>query len=155
VIESSHTSVLRHALTLACTNAALKVGFGAVEALQAGNGTIRVIASDESGRALVSEISTAANGNPHIETEVLGVTDGSCNDMLDAYDRALEEEGVRSGVPRRKFTGGVCELGAAREFIRRKVRRMPKQPAPAVKDNHADSRRQQKSNSARQLTQKR
>jgi hypothetical protein len=56
----------------------------------------------------------------------VGLHDGSCNEILDRFDAALAAEGVRAGAPRRSFTGGVCELAAAREFVRRL-------PRPALK----------------------
>ena len=82
---------------------------------------MRVIATDPAGRTLVTEIVNSRDGEPGLETEVVGVTDGSCNPILDAFDKALEAEGVHSAPPTRKFTGGVCELAAAREFVRKKI----------------------------------
>jgi hypothetical protein len=67
----------------------------------------------------------------------MGVTDGSCNEILDAFDRALEEAGVRAAPPKRKYTGGVCELAAARDYVLRKVRR----PPPAQVSQHLRRRR--------------
>lgn len=122
-IEASHQKIFVQALTTACANAARKVGFAAIQTVSTDTGMMRVIATDPSGRALVTEISADPNREPSIETEVVGVTDGSCHTLLDAFDKALEEEGVRAAPSKRKFTGGVCELATAREFIRKKVRR--------------------------------
>lgn len=122
-VAASHHKVFAQVLTIACANAARKVGFAAIQTVSTDTGMMRVIASDPSGRALVTEISADPNREPSIETEVVGVTDGSCHTLLDAFDKALEEEGVRAAPSKRKFTGGVCELATAREFIRKKVRR--------------------------------
>ncbi len=121
-IESDHARLFTKALTLACTKAAERAGFPAVETVSAPAGTVRLIASDPCGRALVTEIRNGQDHEPSIETEVVGVTDGSCAAILDAFDKALEEAGVRAAPPKRKFTGGVCELAAAREFLRKTVR---------------------------------
>lgn len=122
-IEVSHHRIFIQGLTLACTNAAIQVGFSSVQTLSGPAGTVRVIATDQAGRALVTEIHTDPQRGVSLETEVVGVTDGSCLSILDAFDKALEELGVRASAPERKFTGGVCELAAAREFIRKEVRR--------------------------------
>lgn len=124
-LEQRHHTVFVQALTLACTNASLKVGFDSIETQTGPTGAVRVIACDPSGRSLVTEISAHPHRDPRIETEVVGVSDGSCHALLDAFDHALEEEGVRSEAPKRRFTGGVCELQAAREFVRKKVKRTP------------------------------
>ncbi len=48
------------------------------------------------------------------------MSDNSCVALMDAFDRALEQQGVRVAPRRRKSTGGIAELAAAREFLRRK-----------------------------------
>ena len=86
-------------------------------------GMRRVVATDQTGRALVTEIHPGdETRTPSVETELVGVTDGSCQDVLDLFDRALEEEGVVADAsPKRKWTGGVCELSLAREFVRQQI----------------------------------
>lgn len=130
-----HTALLRESLRLACAGASMKVGFTKVEAMSAAGGLMRVVATDEAGRSLVSEIRCDRDREPSVETEVVGVFDRSCERLLDAFDEALEAEGVRaSGPPQRKYTGGVVELDASREFVRRKVRRPAAQTASAGPD---------------------
>jgi hypothetical protein len=120
-IEQSHQTVFTNTLALACQNAAIETGFAKIETLPSQVGVIRFSATDPRGRSLVTEIRTE-KGETALETEVVGVTDGSCAKILDAYDASLEKQGVKSGPPARKFTGGICELAAAREFLRRKVK---------------------------------
>jgi hypothetical protein len=123
VVESSHKRVFAKALSVACGNAAVEVGFNRVETVEYPDGQIRVIATDPAGRALVTEIDSRRQGN-EIQTEVVGVMDGSssCVGILKAFDRAMEAQGVRSAPPKHALTGGVCSLDAAREFVRKKVR---------------------------------
>lgn len=121
-IESEHQRLFVRALSLACSNAAVKAGFKTIQMASGPGGETRVIASDSAGRTLVTEIHSVPDRDTSVVTEVVGVADGSCNDILDAFDKALEEEGVRASRPRRKFTGGVCELAAARDFIRGKIK---------------------------------
>lgn len=120
-LEAAHQQVFTGALVVACSNASLKTGFGSVETAPGVAGGVRVIATDPAGRALVTEISGGEDAQS-IRTEVVGVSDGSCQRILDAFDKALEEEGVRADAPRRAVTGGVCELEAAQDFVRRKLK---------------------------------
>ena len=126
-IEGEHHRLFVGSLALACANASMKVGFTAIQTTTGPFGEVRVIARDATGRSLVTEITADPARDTSIATEIVGVADGSCNAILDAFDKALEEEGVRASAPRRKFTGGVCELAAAREvardFVRGKAKR--------------------------------
>lgn len=117
--EQGHRRLMNQALITACKNASVQSGFTSVDTRQGLDGCTRVIASDASGRALVTEIRTDQKQEPFLETEVVGVTDGSCAQIMDQFDRALEEQGVRTTVPLRKPTGGVCELAAAKELLKK------------------------------------
>jgi hypothetical protein len=119
---TSHQSLFTQQLVLAAQSAAVKVGFKDVRVTNAPDGTIRAIASDDTGRTLITEIGTSIDRAPTLATEIIGSSDESCHEILDAYDRALEEAGVISDTPERKFTGGICELTAAKEFIRQPVK---------------------------------
>lgn len=122
-LEAGHQRIFVKGLTLACAKASVKAGFTSVET-QATDELVRVVASDSYGRALVTEINANAVQNPRIVTEVVGINDGSCKQIMDAFDRALEGQGVKSSPPKRKVTGGVCETAAALEFVRRNVTRV-------------------------------
>lgn len=121
-LESGHQQVFTTALVQASQRAALKIGFTKIEVLPSPlQSTVRFAATDSKGKTLVTEISGTKDGNMRVETEVVGVSDGSCNTILNHFDAALESEGVKSKTPQRKFTGGVCELAAVREFLNRKI----------------------------------
>ena len=123
-LEAGHHRIFVKGLTLACVRASIKAGFASVETQTTSDGLVRVVASDSYGRALVTEINAIAVQNPRIMTEVVGINDGSCKQIMDTFDRSLEEQGVKSSPPKRKFTGGVCETAAALEFVQRKVTRV-------------------------------
>ena len=116
----------------ACARAAMTVGFVSVETDVAADGTIRVVSTNESGQSLVSEIATAADGEPQLATEVVGVHDGSCHGLLDQFDEALQAEGVRSAAPTRRETGGAALLETARLVARRSLHPRSKNPAPTA-----------------------
>lgn len=123
VLEAQHHQVFVESLTVACERATLAAGFQTVEVARGIGDTVRVVGSNPAGHALVTEIDINPRHEPTIETEVVGVTDGRCNSILDKFEAALAEAGVRGTPPKRRFTGGVCELSAAKEFLRRKARR--------------------------------
>lgn len=130
-VKAEHSQVVSAALAESCRHASAEAGFAAAETTIGARGVIRVVATDASGRALVSEIQHGDDTHaPRIETEVVGVTDGRCHATLDRFDAAMEAQGVRiDGSPARQWTGGVCELSVARDFIRQKV-----QPAVRLAD---------------------
>lgn len=148
VVDAGHHGLFVEGVVLACRRASLQVGFGSV-LVAAGDGAdaVRVIATDPSGRALVSEVRTDAKGEVSIDTEVVGISDGSCKGILDAFDQSLEAQGVRASDRARKPTGGVCELKSSREFLRHKVqRKAATQSAPVAGSGDAALRRRQQLN---------
>jgi hypothetical protein len=118
-LETEHQPLVSQSLSLISQQASIAIGFASIQTSTTKNGVNRVIASDDRGRTLVTEIGTAPDGETTIATEVIGMSDPSCGQILDEFSKALEEAGVRSSPPERKSTGGVCETEAAKEFISR------------------------------------
>ena len=130
-VRASHDRVLVINLAVACREAAIEIGFPSVDIAERSGGVVHIVASEPSGRALVTEIGPGQA--PQLATEVVGVSDRSCTTILDAFDKALAKRGVRLLGHRRRFTAGVPELEVAREFVRRKVARARPQQAEASK----------------------
>lgn len=152
-IKTEHQDTLLQSVTLACRNAALECGFATIQSDVSPDGMIRVIASDvATGRALITEINTDKNAELMLATEVVGISDGSCSEVLDVFEAGLDAQGVRRQPGKRAFTGGVCELAAAREFVRRKLKpraKTVKSPAPKTTErNNTATKRTQKLNNA-------
>ena len=150
-LESGHQQIFSTALSEAGKRAALKIGFQKLESLPSPLASVaRFAATDALGRTLITEISAPAGGDVRIETEVVGVSDGSCSRILDDFDQALEAEGVRSQPAKRKYTGGVCELAAVRDFLKRKISpRTAALPERALKPDFAppgDTKRRRRLN---------
>jgi len=119
-VENHHEALFAKSMTLACENASVKAGFAHVETKETSDGkAIRIIATDDQGRSIVSEVSGWNNHNKQIVSELIGVRDGSCKMLMNRFDLALQAEGVVSLPPERKFTGGVCDTNAACDFIRK------------------------------------
>jgi hypothetical protein len=144
-LETSHKRVFVKGLTVACKNASIEAGFPTVQTSES-SGLVRVVATDAAGRALVTEISSKGADGPEITTEVVGISDGSCRNIMDAFDRALRRQGVESSEPRRKFTGGVCETEAARKFVQSMIRRQNKPCQQTERDKKRSLRRTQRLN---------
>jgi len=154
-LEAGHQRIFVKGLTLACAKASVKAGFASVETQATSNGLVRVVASDSYGRALVTEINANTVRDSRIVTEVVGINDGSCKQIMDTFDMGLEEQGVKSSPPKRKFTGGVCETSAALEFVRRSITRVQ---TPYIriekKQNYSGVRRIQTLNQRNYIRQK-
>lgn len=138
-LENSHSQVLLKSISSACQKATSKIGFDQIHTELAKDGTTRIIGTDVAGRAVITEISKDKDHNFSIANEIVGVSDGSCNKILDAFSEALTNEGVRRTPGNRSFTGGVCELAAARDFIRRKIK--PKTVSLSTDKNSNQSNR--------------
>ncbi|MGD9588749.1 MAG: hypothetical protein AB7Q37_03285 [Pyrinomonadaceae bacterium] len=98
-----------------------KVGFASVEKVPGREGLVRLVGRDEGGRTLVTEFESHLERGESLASEVVGVCHNKSEELLDAFEKALEEEGVVGLPPTRKKTGGVAQLDVAREFIRRPV----------------------------------
>jgi hypothetical protein len=113
----AHTMSFAQGLVIACRQAASDTGFSTISVVEGSNDRpARVVATDSQGRGLVSEVHTDVHGDAALHTEVIGVTDGTCQDILNAFDRALEARGVRAAEVMRLTTGGACVLDASREI---------------------------------------
>lgn len=141
--ERSHQATLTQALVTACGNASVEAGFPHLETTLGLDGATRVIATDSDGRALITEVRTDRDAEIQVETEVVGVTDGSCVNIMDRFDSALEKQGVRTHTPVRKATSGICELTAAKEFL--------KKMQPRVTTRQNNSQRTQKLNQSHSI----
>lgn len=145
-LELEHHQLFTSTLVQACSTAAKSIGFDSIETLPSPlPSMVRVVATDKAGRSLVTEINVDPERDTSIETEVIGVTDGSCDEIMDQFDAALEADGVRSTPPTRKFTGGVCETAAALAFLRQKVKQIP-MAATMNTSRKDDTRRRQRLN---------
>jgi hypothetical protein len=119
-----HHQLVTSGLQTAIRNAAAKIGFGKIEPLNSplGSDIIRLAATDASGRSIVTEIEARPERDLKIAAEVVGVTDNACHQILDEFYSLLKEEGIEmSKPPRRKPTGGICELAATKAFLAKKL----------------------------------
>lgn len=156
-IAKEHNGVLVNSLRLACANAFTKIGFTSIQTMPSTDAKVRLVATNAEGKTLVTEIERDAQQELSISTEIVSGCDSTSQDILDAFDKALEEEGVRASAPVRKETGGVCQLEASRLVqATRKFVRGQAQPASNKSANAGDgaARRSQRLNKRDQQRQR-
>ena len=119
-LQASHLDALLTTVARACTESSRSLAFNTVTIDATPDGLTRIVATDAAGRALVSEISVTGR-DVQVETEVVGVRDGSCTSLLDRYDAEMAAHGVQ-GDRTRRTTGGICQLNAARRMLNRLVK---------------------------------
>jgi hypothetical protein len=144
---NGHHRLVTNGVHTAVRNAAVRTGFETIEALNSplGGNIIRLAATDPLGRTIVTEIDARPERDLKIEAEVVGVTDNTCHQILEDFYAALKDEGIEmSSPPRRKPTGGICELAATKAFLAKKLRPTRSRPAPpAAEEASEDDRRVQ------------
>lgn len=150
VVKTSHQQAQIANFRVVAAKAFQKIGFASVEEMSgSSNAKLRLVARDAGGRTLVTEFESHAERGESLASEVLGVCHSQSEELLESFEKALEEEGVIGLPPTRKKTGGVAQLEAAREFIHRPVSKMPLQQTAhqqTSKNSAADRSRMQQNN---------
>jgi hypothetical protein len=129
-----------------------KIGLPNTQIGTEGDGTLRVISTDDCGRALITEITATEDGEIALATEVTGISDSSCARVLDEFTKALAEAGVSCTQPDRKFTGGIADLDATKAFVSRQpVKQKQASTAPKSKSSAPPRRQVPKTQQNQQL----
>ena len=139
-VQQGHQQVFMDNLTLSVQNACLSTGFQQVTVSEGPDGDTRIAATNEKGQAIVSEIRENGDGDPSLASEVLGVFDNSCEDILKRFDQALADQGVQVGGVTERHTRGQCALDASRDWIRQE------QEAPIQKRDAEEQAEEQTDN---------
>lgn len=109
-LEADHTKVFAANLAKACSAASVKVGFNQV-IIKPVNGKLEVIAKNNEGKHLVSEIAVNQKTNQvDCNTETIGITDGSCTPIIQQFNEELKKMGIKIGSEKTTFTGGACQM---------------------------------------------
>ncbi len=118
-VEKQHTAIFTKQIASVVCRASIDAGFKNVE-IEYHDALPQIVATDDMGRAVRSEI----NFDPETKvldlvSETIGVSDGSCNRIMDKFSAALERHGLKSGASNRRWTGGQCWLTGSKEVDRR------------------------------------
>jgi len=148
--NQSHRQAFVGGVADAVQEASMTVGFGNVQVSEGPTGDTRVVAENEKGQAIVTEIHDDGDGDPSLASEVVGVFDGSCHEIMEEFEAALAENGIRASSAATWETQGRCKLNAARDYAAEKYG-ASKEPAT---DDSGDSlnrkQRQRQQSTARQ-----
>jgi hypothetical protein len=117
-IRQQHQGLLQEACAAVYENSMAQIGFTQIDRIVATAGVIRTIGIDVRGRTLVNEISLR-DGEVAAQSEVLGVGDNTCSEVLDDLGSVLDRNGLQSADPSRKSTGGQCHSLAALEYAQK------------------------------------
>lgn len=110
-IQAQHNQVFTHHLSSIVKEASIKSGFAKEVKVKVLNQKLSVIATNEHGQALLSEIQVDKKSQRlDLVTETIGISDGSCNVILQKFGEELEKAGVKYGESSSKWTGGACWL---------------------------------------------
>lgn len=125
-IDTEHSSIFMDQLTIAVNEASVEIGFDKTRVIEQSK-CKRVIAENEKGHLLVTEISKNNTGEVDLVTETINIQDMTCSDVMDRFDRALEKRGIVSDKPDRKNTGRICELASGEKKTKRSSLRKTKE----------------------------
>jgi hypothetical protein len=132
------------------TKAYHRIGFSSVEEMPGSGGQLRLVGRDRAGRTLVTEFESHYEKGESISSEVLGICHSGSDELLDDFEKALEDEGVVGLFPSRKRTGGVAQLEASRNFIRRPITKAsPISQKETVRNSNEVERKRKMQNSLR------
>lgn len=95
-LEVTHTRVFTSMLADVCAKASIASGFReiTVKPLKRSSGVV-VSAINETGQGLVSEINVDKKQQVNTKTEVIGIHDGSCAEVMNRFNEALRRLGVK------------------------------------------------------------
>jgi hypothetical protein len=118
-VERQHTQVYSREVAAVIAEASREIGFANVQ-IEYNNASPEILAQDAKGRALRSEIHIDHKSKVlSLVSETIGISDGSCRDVMEAFSKALAEHGVKSSATDRKWTGGQCWLPRSRDAEQR------------------------------------
>jgi hypothetical protein len=110
IVHEQHNNVFTQEVAGIVKNASIKSNFQNVQ-IKTLNNVVTVIALNQKGEALLSEIRTDAKTKQiDLVTETIGISDGTCNNVLKDFDSALRESGIKFNSTTSKWTGGACWL---------------------------------------------
>ena len=115
-IKREHAKVFTDTLSHAIMAASSTIGFDQVRLETVTPSLIRIVATNRKGINLISEIHTDASKKIDVLSELEGVTDGSCENIMDEFNAELEKRGIVAVRKERKSTGGIARLPYAKKL---------------------------------------
>jgi len=119
-IGKQHAIVFTGAVSAAVRTAGIKTGFEQVRSEIVNPGLTRIVATNSKGINLISEIHTDRNHKVDIVSELEGITDGSCRQIMEQFNQNLADLGIIAERKDRKPTGGNCIMEYAKNLNRKR-----------------------------------
>ncbi|HPR64229.1 MAG TPA: hypothetical protein PK014_08400 [Thermoanaerobaculia bacterium] len=135
-MAESHTSLVRERMVESIEQASKAVGFPSVHIIQQNKGRVVIAAENASGQTMIHNVITGKTEQPRIESEVLGVHDNSCTEILNQFNEELNRQGVNLHRPdNRKSKGSVPVLQESKEYIAQKNKRSRRRARGKIRSN--------------------
>ena len=122
-LKEQHTKVFTNTLSVAIQTASATIGFVNIKSETVSSQLTRIVATNAKGVNLISEIHTDEKKKIDIVSELEGVTDGSCEQTMNAFNKALENMGIAAERKDRKPTGGIPVMEYAKNLNRKRNKR--------------------------------
>lgn len=114
-IQAQHSQVFISELQHIVAQASAEAGFKTVN-VAIKNSVPVITAVNDFGQGIVSEIRSDNKTKVlDLVSETIGITDGSCKDVIQQFSASLDKYGVKFSKLNRKWTGGNCWLPTAKE----------------------------------------
>ena len=122
-IKEQHSKVFTKTLSVAIQTASTNIGFIHVKSEMVSPNLTRIVATDTKGINLISEIHTDEKKKVDIVSELEGITDGSCKQTMDAFNKELDKMGIVAERKNRKPTGGIAVMEYAKSLSKKRNKR--------------------------------
>ncbi|MDH6357800.1 hypothetical protein [Parabacteroides sp. PF5-9] len=119
-IKNEHAKVFNNTLSSAIQIASSNVGFVNIKSEIVSPNLTRIVATNPNGYNLISEIHIDNKKKVDIQSELEGITDGSCKKIMDDFNKELESLGVIAERKERKPTGGIAQMEYAKTLQKRR-----------------------------------
>jgi len=115
-IKVQHTEAFVANVVNAVGESAIAVGFREIKVQKPSTQMVRVVAVNSSGQNLVAEIEN--DKQVDIRTELIGFADGSCKQMMRAFDNEMVTRGITTTHKEQKPTFGIPQMPFAQRLTK-------------------------------------
>lgn len=118
LIKTEHKHSFVTNVETAIKESAKAIGFNDVKVVEYNNDLIRIVGTNSTGQNLITEIDI--HDQLDIRTELIGYTDGSCNDIMRSFDNEMVKRGITAQQKEQKATNGVPQMPFAKKLAKKR-----------------------------------
>ncbi len=130
-IQVQHTKVFVSELSNIVAKSSSEVGYKNIVVRNLDQSKQLITALDNQGKGIVSEVNINSSGIVDVTSEMIGMVDGKCHEVLKKFDKNLKKYGVKFSSIDKEYTGGTCKLTSSKMTKIELERKM--------KDNHIEN----------------